>query len=177
MDYADRKIQGEPDRIAQVQVRRFEESDLEGVYETIQLTLETTVLAKVYEPEQLETWRDLYRPKCILGLSKLRRLYVAVYEGQIVGTAAVHRIDDEAYISCVFVNPHYQGLGIGKKLMDAVEKDEISQGLGKMVLCSSMTAGKFYEKFGFHSEGEFPDITVEHGVEWVHMVKELPPSR
>lgn len=163
----------------QVQIRRFEEADLEGAYETVQLGLETDVMTRVYEPAQLEAWRELYSPKYILGLSRLRHLYVAVYEGgrgQIVGTAAVHRIDSEAYVSCVYVNPRYQGLGIGKKLMDAIEKDEISQETGKMTLSASMTAKKFYEKFGFHSEGEFPEIIVECGFETVHLVKELQNS-
>ena len=37
-----------------VKIRRFEEADLDGVFETIQKALETAVLAKIYEPADFE---------------------------------------------------------------------------------------------------------------------------
>ena len=87
----------------------------------------------------------MYTKKCILGYSKLRHIYVADYDGKVVGCAAVPPVDSMAYISCVYINNNYQGMGIGKKLK-----------AGKMFLHALLTARKFYEKLGFHIEGGLP---------------------
>ena len=67
----------------------------------------------------------MYTKKCILGYSKLRHMYVAVYNGKVVGCAAVSPVESMAFVSCVYINNNYQGLGIGKKLIEALEKDDI----------------------------------------------------
>ena len=77
-------------------------------------SLYSGLLAKVYEPSKFIIWRDVYTPKYILGLSKMRHLYVAVYKDEIVGCAAVSPDESMAYIGCVYINSDYQGLGIGK---------------------------------------------------------------
>ena len=156
-----------------VQIRRFTESDLHGVHETIMKSLYSDLLAKVYEPSKFIIWRDVYTPKYILGLSKMRHLYVAVYKEQIVGCAAVSQDKSMAYIGCVYIDSDYQGLKIGKKLMSALEKDEISINAGKMFLHAVLTAIKFYKKMGFHYEKEYPEIILDSGIEVVTMVKEL----
>jgi len=154
-------------------IRRFEEKDLDDVHETIAQALETAAISKVYEPEKLEIWHESYSKKCILGLSKLRHLYVADLDGKVVGCAAVSYDESKAFVSCVYINNNYQGMGIGRKLITALENDEISQKTKKMFLHAVLTAKKFYEKMGFHIEGDFPEITDDNGVEVVLLIKEL----
>lgn len=156
-----------------VEIRRFKESDVNGVHETIMKSLENNFLTRVYESIKFQIWRDVYTPEYILGMSKRRHLYVAIYKGKVVGSAAVSLENSVAYISCVYTNSDYQGLGIGRKLMTAVEKDEISVKAGKMYLHAIMTASPFYKKVGFHYETEYPEVIVDCGIEVIPMVKEL----
>jgi GNAT superfamily N-acetyltransferase len=68
--------------------------------------------------------------------------YVALVDGQVVGTASLNG----QTVSSVFVHPDYQRRGIGTKLMDAVEQAAQSNSLGVQ---TSITAQPFYAKRGF----------------------------
>jgi GNAT superfamily N-acetyltransferase len=68
--------------------------------------------------------------------------YVALVDGQVVGTASLNG----QTVSSVFVHPDYQRRGIGTKLMDAVEQAAQSSSLGVQ---TSITAQPFYAKRGF----------------------------
>ena len=157
----------------EVEIRRFQESDVNEIHETIMLSVETSVLTKVYEPDRIDEFRRLYTPEYIADISRQRHMYVAVYDQKIVGCAAVSLVDGRAYVSCVYINPNYQGLGIGRKLLEALEKDEISVRAGTMFLHAVLTAKKFYEKLGYYVEDDIPEIIVEIGVEFIELVKKL----
>ena len=64
-------------------------------------------------------------------------------------------------------------MGIGKKLLSALEEDEISIKSGKMRLHATLTSRKFYEKAGFHMEEDPPEIIYDTGVEVIQLIKEL----
>ena len=68
--------------------------------------------------------------------------YVALVDGQVVGTASLNG----QTVSSVFVHSDYQRRGIGTKLMDAVEQAAQSNSLGVQ---TSITAQPFYAKRGF----------------------------
>ena len=157
----------------QVLIRRFEESDVDDVYETIFKSLYNNGLKKIYEPVKFKIWEDVYTPKYIIGLAKTKHFYVAVYKEKVVGCAAVSIVESVAFIECVYINTDYQGLGIGKKLITACEEDEFSKKAGKINLHAVLSAVKFYQKMGFHFEKECPEVIVDCGLEIVSMIKEL----
>ena len=64
-------------------------------------------------------------------------------------------------------------MGIGRKLINALEKDEISVKAGKIFLHALLTARKFYEKLCFHIEEDFPEIIRDTYVDIIQLVKEL----
>ena len=78
------------------------------------------------------------------------------------GYAAVSLEDSMAYVSCVYINNKYQGIGAGTKLMAALEKDEISPKAGKMFLHANLTASTFYKKLGFHSDKRIISILISN---------------
>ena len=160
--------------VKMLKIRRFKESDLDGVYETITLAFETASIAKVYEPDKFKIWHDMYTKEGILNYAKQRHMYVAVYNEKIVGCATVSPMKPmTAFVSCVYVNKNYQGMGIAHKLIEALEKDEISQKAGKMLLHAILTSKTFYEKIGFHIEESFPEIIYDTGVEVIQLVREV----
>ncbi len=68
------------------------------------------------------------------------------------------------------VEPDLQGTGIGRELLEGVEKILVSHELDRIELNARDTAVGFYEKLGFRKEGEeFVEVTIPH---W-RMVKSL----
>src|SRR5262245_26659979 len=81
-------------------------------------------------------------PEAVASKLKEQHAYVAVLDGQIVGTARLNGYT----ISSVFVHPDYQGRGIGTKLMDVLESVADVQRGSAFTLQSSTTAQAFYTK-------------------------------
>lgn len=70
------------------------------------------------------------------------------------------------------VDANYQGLGVGKMLMQGVEKHLLSRGIQHIELNARLTAVGFYTKFGYTVRGEiFTEVSIEH----LTMVKTLQP--
>ena len=73
------------------------------------------------------------------------KTYCAIYKDEIVG---VIMYSDESLILLNYVDPDYQGIGIGKALLLKVEK---IQGQGKLLSVeSTKTALGFYQRHGFN---------------------------
>jgi GNAT superfamily N-acetyltransferase len=91
------------------------------------------------------------------------KVYVAVNEGQIVGTYALLIMDNlghlgarSAIIEDVAVDPAWQDLGIGKMLMKHALQICSDKGCYKAVLSSNLKREKahtFYESLGFKRHG------------------------
>ncbi len=63
----------------------------------------------------------------------------------------------------VAVEPQAQGMGVGKKLVEASEVLARKIGYQNMVLHARETAVAFYEKLGYHKVGErFEEVTIPH---------------
>lgn len=79
-------------------------------------------------------------------------IWVAVNAGEIVGTVSVVPEPEWLYIRSMAVLPTAQGLGVGHKLLVAVEEYGIEKGFGKLFLYTtnfSSAAIRLYEKNGF----------------------------
>ena len=61
------------------------------------------------------------------------------------------------------VDANYQGLGVGKILMQGLEKHLLSREIQHVQLNARLTAVGFYTKFGYTVHGEiFTEMTIEH---------------
>ncbi len=70
----------------------------------------------------------------------------------------------------VAVDSKYQGEGIGRDLVAYAEKRASEAGYNKIVMHAMLTVIGFYEKIGYHQEG---DIFEERGITFAKMVKDL----
>jgi len=154
-------------------VRRYEEADLDGVFEMIKLAFLTPALDKVYEEDVKAFWLSEYSREQIADFSQTRHLYVAELNGEIVGSGAVGIDEGMAYISAVFINPFIQGRGIGRKIMTTLEEDEYCLQTKKIFLTAALSAGKFYQKLGYTYKYEVPEIILDGILDVVYMEKEL----
>jgi glutamate carboxypeptidase len=83
-----------------------------------------------------------FRPK--------RVVFVAVSGHRIIGTASL----DGRTVRTVFVAPDVQGRSVGKQLMAEVERAARDASVTVLVVPSSVTAERFYNKLGFKSVGD-----------------------
>lgn len=84
------------------------------------------------------------------------QIWVAIDAGHRVGFASVAVNDN--FLHCLFVDPHYQGQGAGKALLEHVQQTFTSTGALKCLVKNSR-AVEFYQRQGWHIEatGESPD--------------------
>ncbi|WP_337873025.1 GNAT family N-acetyltransferase [Ignavibacterium sp.] len=75
---------------------------------------------------------------------------VAVEDEKIVGCGRAHfNTADEAQIRYMAVENQWQGKGVGKLILDELEKRVIEKGAKKIILHARESVVKFYEKNGY----------------------------
>ena len=138
-----------------VQVREADERDLPGVL-------------RIYAQPGLDEGDVFTEAEARAHYARLRsypsyRLFVAVSEGEIVGTFALlimdnlaHKGAPSAVVEDVAVLPDRQGLGIGKAMMAFALERCREAGCYKMALSSNLKRGPahaFYDALGFERHG------------------------
>lgn len=94
-------------------------------------------------------------------VARLKKQHVLMYaaDGMLVGTASFR----EGYIKSLFVEPDWQGKGVGGVLLAAIEAYVLERGLAELFVHSSITAHEFYLRKGYQ------DISfIEHPVASVY---------
>jgi len=132
-------------------VRRFKEVDTSQVIDIIVTNL-LEVNSKDYGLEAMKRLATTYTTEKIMELSGRSHMYVFVIENSIVGVGAIANYYDkinEAILLSIFVRPDYHGRGIGKQIIKTLENDEIALRSTRIEIPASITATKFYMKYGY----------------------------
>ncbi|MCU0093405.1 MULTISPECIES: GNAT family N-acetyltransferase [Pseudomonas] len=98
-----------------------------------------------YSAEIIEQVAQSFSPLAILHLLTERQFLVATAGSHIVATASL----DNDIVRSVFVDPRYQGKGIGRQLMERLQSLAINADLKRLRVPSSITAEGFYASLGF----------------------------
>jgi catechol 2,3-dioxygenase-like lactoylglutathione lyase family enzyme/GNAT superfamily N-acetyltransferase len=103
-----------------------------------------------------------------IGAAEHHQLLVSVAEGRIAGYIAVHWIPlpllsgSEGYVSDLYLGQACRGGGLGKQLMDAVERLAVQRGCLRLMLNNRLTSRsylrEFYPKLGFRRRDEFANF-------------------
>ena len=132
-------------------IRRFQADDAEAVSALIIKTLRTTNI-KDYSKEYIENDVKAFSPKGVIQRASWTHFYVVVYGEIIVGCGAIGPYwgkMNESSLFTIFVLPEYQGRGIGRKIIEALENDEFFLRAVRIEIPSSITACEFYKKMGY----------------------------
>lgn len=78
----------------------------------------------------------------------LKKPFVAINDGKIVGFA---ELELNGHIDCFYIHKDFKRLGIGKELMNVIEKDAKLNGCLKLFSEVSITAKPFFSSLGFKS--------------------------
>ena len=132
-------------------IRRFQASDADEVSELIVKTLRTTNI-KDYSVEYIENDVKMFTPDGVIERAGWTHFYVISDEESIVGCGAIGPYwgkEDESSLFNIFVLPEYQGKGVGRKIIETLEKDEYYLRAKRVEIPASITACEFYKKMGY----------------------------
>lgn len=134
-----------------ITIRKFETKDAEAVSALIAKTMRTTN-AKDYSAEMIDATLSRLTPDNILQRANLMHFYVVCDNDKIIGCGAIGsywgKIDESSLFN-IFVLPEYQGIGIGRKIIETLERDEYFLRAKRIEIPSSITASEFYKKLGY----------------------------
>ena len=93
-------------------------------------------------------------------------------EHQVIAVGRLHKLGDrEAQIRYMAVDSNYQGQGLGKKIIQALEAEASRQGLTSITLNARESAVSFYENSGYQVKG-FSHLLYDE-LRHITMTKEL----
>ena len=123
-------------------VRKFHEDNAEKVSAMIIHTLKTSN-SKDYSAEDINALEKQMQPAGILERASWTHFYVAEEGDDIIGCGAIGPYwgsETESSLFTIFVLPACQGKGVGRKIIETLEQDEVP---------ASITAVDFYRKLGY----------------------------
>ena len=100
-----------------------------------------------YAPEQIAVWTATPVPPAYAAMLAAGGGIVAMLDDAITSYAMLDVIKDE--VDAVFVDPARAGLGIGKRLLAALEQLARQRGIAHLHLSASLNAVPFYAAAGF----------------------------
>lgn len=139
-----------------VRVRRGRPADLPDVadvflacwHQSYAAFLPPETAARFDRVGALELWRPHVEPRCDPGI------VVADLDGSVVGVALVRA--DAAYLASLYVDPSRQGLGVGRRLLEAAVERCARAGARRLtwwVFTANEAGRSFYERLGARPTG------------------------
>jgi GNAT superfamily N-acetyltransferase len=159
---------------AQIQFRRATRQDAALVWRVRTRAIEA-IPRSYYDEQDIARWASAAMPKEFEDVIVSLDVVVAERLGQIIGWGFVDR--GESCVEAVFVDPGFQGAGVGTRILAMIEEIARNAGVKSLTLSSTLNAVQFYEHRGFehhrrskyhHPEGFDLDCVV--------MVKKLEDS-
>ncbi|MBR4039191.1 MAG: GNAT family N-acetyltransferase [Clostridia bacterium] len=134
-----------------MEIRRFEERDAQAVSALIAKTLRTTNIQD-YSSEFIENEVKVLTPEYIAWRASWTHFYVVCEGESIIGCGAIGPYwgsETESSLFTIFVLPEHQGRGIGRKIVETLERDEFALRAKRIEIPASITACAFYRKLGY----------------------------
>ncbi len=127
-----------------MKIRKFKKSDTNAVSNLIRKN-DLEVAMKFYPKKVVIARLKEITPAKILKKSLKRICYIAEENKKIIGYISLSGNE----IKKLFVLPKFHKKGIGKKLLDKIEKFSKNKCIKKLVLYSNFYTEEFYKKCGF----------------------------
>ena len=147
-----------------MKIRRFKEEDAKEVSDLIRKTILISN-TKDYPKDLMDALIETETPEHVLQRASWTHFYVVVDKQQIVGCGAIGPYwgkEDESSLFTIFVLPEYQGQGIGRAIIDTLEKDEYFLRAHRIEIPASITGVPFYLKMGYNYKDGITEPDEEH---------------
>ena len=145
-------------------IRRFKEEEANEVSDLIRNTIRISN-TKDYPLELMKLLIETETPEHVLERASWTHFYVAEDEGKIVGCGAIGPFwgkEDESGLFTIFVHPEYQAKGVGRAIIETLEKDEYFLRAKRIEIPASITGVPFYLKMGYHFKNGIKEPDDEH---------------
>ena len=132
-------------------IRRFEKNDAAAVSGVIIKTAEVCN-ARDYPPRYIKDLKNAFQPEDVIRRASWTHFYVIETDGEIIGCGAIGPYWDSLTESClftIFILPEYQGRGLGRRLIETLEADELALRAVRIEVHASITARGFYKAMGY----------------------------
>ena len=146
-----------------ITIRRFKETDAENISRLVRRNM-LEVNSKDYGLEAATKLAEQYNAEKILQITSYAHMYVLEWKEQIVGVGAISSFwgsEIESILLTIFVLPELHGKGIGKNIIDTLEKDELFTRARRIEIPASITATDFYRKFGYDYKNGIKELDDE----------------
>lgn len=147
-----------------VRFRRFKEVDAEEVRNIIVRNF-LEVNSKDYGIEAMQFLANVYDVNKVLQVASYAHMYVFEVDDKIVGTGSISSYwgsETESILLTIFVLPEYHSKGIGSKIIETLEQDELFLRANRIEIPASITATEFYRKFGYNYKNGVKELDEEH---------------
>lgn len=132
-------------------IRLFSKEDAKETADLIATTLHFSNRAD-YSNETIEKIRISHSAKALINRTNGSHIYVVCDGKKIVGCGGISGYlgsKSESILLTIFVLPEYQKRGVGRSILETLEKDEFFLRAERIEIPSSITACEFYKKFGY----------------------------
>lgn len=146
-----------------ITIRPFREADAAAVAGVIEKTLLVSN-SRDYPPEEIQAQIESHSRQVMLERSRWSHMYVACDGEEIVGCGAVAPFWgslEESILLSIFILPEYQGRGIGRRIVQTLEKDEFFLRARRVEIPASITGVQFYLKLGYRYKNGDSRLTEE----------------
>ena len=147
-----------------MKIRRFREQDAQAVSDLIVTTIRISNV-KDYPADLMEELAGTETPEHVLQRASWTHFYVAEEAGRIIGCGAVGPYwgkEDESSLFTIFVHPDFQGRGIGRAIVETLERDEFALRANRIEIPASATGLPFYRKMGYSFKNGRAEMDEEH---------------
>lgn len=134
-----------------MKIRRLQPQDAAELEQVIAKTLRISN-SRDYSAECIEANIASHSAQVLIERAKEGHMYVVCDGPQIVGCGTVAGYwgsQTESILLTIFVLPEYQGRGIGRQIIETLERDEYFLRARRIEVPASITAVEFYRKMGY----------------------------
>lgn len=144
-------------------IRKFKDKDAEQISALIGRNF-VEINSKDYPLEEMIKKSKEFSPDKVRNRAANGHMYVACEGDTIIGTGTISDFwgnPTESILLTIFVLPEYHGRGIGRKIIDTLEKDEYFTRANRIEVCASITATGFYKKCGYQYKNQIKILDAE----------------
>lgn len=138
-----------------ITIRSFTAQDAEELARVVETTLRISNSRDYAEAFILENIRS-HTAERLIENARDGHFFVACDGEKLVGCGGITGYWGsltESFVMTVFVLPEYQKQGIGKRIMEQIESDEIFLRAERTEIAASITACGFYRRLGYAYKG------------------------
>jgi putative acetyltransferase len=129
-----------------MEIRRYQEGEENAIWNIVFCATRESI-ARDYHPDLINRWapHDKDMDEWANRIAE-QNPFVAIVDGLPVGMA---ELEDTGFIDYFYVHPEFQGVGVGKALLAAIEDESARLGVSRIYADVSVTAKSFFSSRGF----------------------------